>query len=93
MSYKKRLIPLWTGNLAQRRPVARFDGFSTAAFSDTGIRDVRVLRSWLVYNSILQAEFAPRRLNWNAVMGLGLATLVSASIWAVVAVALIQIWK
>jgi hypothetical protein len=92
MSYRKRLMPL-SSSMTQRRPVARFDGFPAAAMPDTEIRDIGVLRSWLLYDSILRTEFGPRRINWNAVMGLGLATLVSASIWAGVALALVQIWK
>lgn len=98
MNHKARLFPLSSNSLSrkfktQRRPVARFEDFIKSPLYNTEIRDMKLLRSWLAYDSVLEADLAPRRVNWNAVLGLGLATLVSMGIWAGVGLVFVQILK
>ena len=45
------------------------------------LEDAKFLRSWLVYDSSVDQNRTPGRLNWNAVLGLGLMTVVSSGIW------------
>jgi len=42
--------------------------------------DMQFMRSWVVYDSTLAV--GPREFRWGALLGLSLATAVSASIWA-----------
>jgi hypothetical protein len=55
--------------------------------------DAKFFRSWLVYDSVIQTNLEPRRLNWHMVLGLALATAVSASIWAGIGLMIARIWK
>ena len=50
-------------------------------------------RSWIVYDCAMQAEFAPRRFNWSLVLGLLLASAVSASIWTGMGLMIARLWK
>jgi hypothetical protein len=43
--------------------------------------DAEVFRSWLVYDSDLEAGRSTGRLNWNMVLGLALAVAVSITFW------------
>jgi hypothetical protein len=80
-----------------RRPtpwrIAPTWGHTPANLPDMNLQDVQLLRSWLVYDSVIQTSSAPRRINWNMVLGLALATAVSACIWAGMALMIAHIWK
>lgn len=47
----------------------------------------------LVHDAVVQTGPAPRRVRWNMVLGLALATAVSASIWAGVGLMIVRVWK
>ena len=53
----------------------------------------KFFRPWLVHESIVQTGPVPRRIRWNMVLGLALATAVSASIWAGVGLMIARVWK
>jgi len=82
MSYKQQLFPLSDTEQTLRQHIEHLWGHSPADLTEMDLRDLQLLRSWLVYDSIVEAGAPTRRLNWNVVLGLSLATAVSASIWA-----------
>ena len=47
----------------------------------TNVFDTKLLRSWLVYDSSLEADNTEDSTNWNTIQGLGLAVGVSAGFW------------
>jgi len=49
--------------------------------SPANLREMKFLRSWLVYDSQIESGFAHRRLNWRLVLGLAIMVTVSASFW------------
>jgi hypothetical protein len=55
--------------------------------------DVKLFRSWLVYDSNIRQGFGVRRVNWNTVRGLALATAISVGIWAGLGLMFARIWK
>jgi hypothetical protein len=55
--------------------------------------EAKFFRSWVVYDCAIQSEFAPRRFNWNLVLGLLLASAVSASIWTGMGLMIARLWK
>jgi len=61
-----------------------------SAAPPANVEGMMFFRLRVVYEPRLNTE---RRLNWNAVLGLGLATAVSVSIWAGIALAVAHIWK
>jgi hypothetical protein len=94
MSYKSQLFPLsstWEKPL--RRPIGKLWGSSPASLRDVNLRDMKLLRSWLVYDSDIQIGLAPRGVNWHMVLGLTLAGIVSAGIWAGVGLMLARLLK
>ncbi|HVI10015.1 MAG TPA: hypothetical protein VND65_17135 [Candidatus Binatia bacterium] len=76
-----------------RRRIETPWGQPSAGLTEMDLRDMQFLRSWLVYDSIMEGNAPPRRLNWHAVLGLSLATAVSASIWAGIGYALASLWN
>jgi hypothetical protein len=46
------------------------------------LEDARFFRSWLVYDSELEANRTHGYFNWNVLLGLATATLVNATGWA-----------
>jgi hypothetical protein len=48
--------------------------------------DAKFFRSWLVYDSDLDATRTRGRLNWNMIAGLGLMAVVSGAGWYGIAV-------
>jgi hypothetical protein len=57
------------------------------------LRDVQFLRSWLEYDLEFDAQLSGRRVNWNALLGLALVSVVSASFWAGLVVTLSHLLK
>ena len=54
------------------------------------LEDLRFFRTRLILEP---DDFEGRQVNWSAVWGIGLATLFSLGIWAVVAMAVAHVWK
>jgi hypothetical protein len=55
--------------------------------------EAEVFRSWLVYDSDAEAKYAQRRVNWNMLLGLGLAFSVSVSFWIGLGLVIANRWK
>ncbi len=56
-------------------------------------RDIEFVHSWSVYDSRVRPGLELPRLNWNAVLGLTAATLVSAAFWAGIGLMIVHIWR
>jgi hypothetical protein len=72
--------------------VGHLDTFSTDDLIMLELREASLVQSRLVKNSALEKNLASR-INWAAVAGLGLAAVVSVTMWACIAFALAHIWK
>jgi hypothetical protein len=55
--------------------------------------DASFFRSGLVYDSKVRPGLELPRVNWNAVLGLTLATAVSAGFWAGIGLMIAHLWK
>ncbi len=55
--------------------------------------DTNVFRSWLVYDSDLEPTRIEGRVNWNTLLGLALAVVVSVSFWLGLGTMMARIWK
>jgi hypothetical protein len=78
MSYKQSHLT-WlssTHPANMRLPIRRAWGAAPSNLLDT-----KFLRSWLVYDSSVDANKAEGATNWNAIMGLGLVAGLSAVFW------------
>jgi hypothetical protein len=87
MSYKSQLFPLSSTRekpLRQRTSRARGSSHS---------QDMKFLRSWLVHDSDLEANRTHGRVNRNVLLGLVLATAVSAGFWTGVGLMVAHVWK
>lgn len=81
MSYKQSQLT-WLSSTQPARirlPIGRAWGTEPSNLLDT-----KFLRSWLVYDSSLDADKTDGSTNWNIILGLGLAVGVSAGFWAAV---------
>jgi len=87
----KQWFPLSSTLEGLRQPIEHWWGSAPAEPTEMDLRDMQFLRSWVVYDSAI--EIPPRRLNWNAVLGLSLATAVSASIWAGIGLIIANLWN
>lgn len=47
----------------------------------SNLLDTKLLRSWLVYDSSIDADKSEGSANWNIILGLGLAVGISAGFW------------
>ena len=81
MSYKQPLLAWFSGTQPAhiRLPIRRARGAAPATVLDT-----KFLRSWLVYDSSLEAGKAGASARWNTILGLSLAVGVSAGFWVAV---------
>jgi hypothetical protein len=61
--------------------------------STVNLRDIRLLNPWIDYDSTVRPGLTSRRIRWNTVLGIGLATAVSASIWTGLVLAVARVWK
>jgi len=55
--------------------------------------NTKYFRSWLVFDSDLEITRTRRRVNWAMVLGLALATAISASFWAGVGLIMARLCK
>jgi hypothetical protein len=89
MSYKSQLFPLSsTSETPLRQRISQAWGSS-----QSNLQDIKFLRSWLVYDSELDSSRTRGRVNWNMVLGLVLATGVSAGFWTGVGLMVVHVWK
>jgi hypothetical protein len=89
MSFKSQLFPLSsTCETPLRQRASQAWGASPSS-----LQDVKFLRSWLVYDSELESSRTHGRFNWNMVLGLVLATSVSAGFWTSVGLVIAHAWK
>ena len=61
--------------------------------STVDLHDVKLLNPWFDYDANVRPGLTQRRIRWNTVFGIGLATVVSASIWTGIVMAVARIWK
>ena len=81
MSYKKSPLA-WLSSTRPaplRLPMGRAWGAAPS-----NVLDTKFLRSWLVYDSSLEAGKTGGSANWNIILGLSLAVGVSAGFWVAV---------
>jgi hypothetical protein len=89
MSYKSQLFPLSrTCETPLRQRISQVWGSSPS-----NLRDIKFLRSWFVYDSELESSRTNGRINWNMVLGLFLATGVSAGFWTGVGLMIAHAWR
>jgi hypothetical protein len=62
-------------------------------YSTVNLQDVKLLNPWIEYDSTVRPGLTSSRIRWNTVLGIGLATAVSASIWTGIVLAVTRIWK
>ena len=81
MSYKQSHLTWFSGTQPAhiRLPIRRAWGAAPA-----NVLDTKFLRSWLVYDSSLEAGQAAGSASWNTILGLSLAGGVSAGFWVAV---------
>jgi len=81
MSYKQSHLT-WLSSTPPahiRLPIRRAWGAAP-----THVLDTKFLRSWLVYDSSLEAGKTVGSANWNTILGLGLAVGLSTGFWVAV---------
>ncbi len=88
MSFKSRPLPQSVSEPSCHQPIEDSWGSSSA-----NLKDMKVLRSWLVYDSDFPRRFVPGRLNWNLILGLAAVVAVSAGFWAGVGFLVARVWK
>ena len=81
MSYKSQLSP------SHSMSIGRSWGSLPADLQDT-----RLLNPWIDYDSSVRPGMA-HSLKWNKVLGLGLATALSVSIWTGIVMVVERIWR
>lgn len=81
MSYKQSHLTWLSGTQPAhiRLPIRRAWGAASS-----NVLDTKFLRSWLVYDSSLEAGKTGGSPNWNMILGWSLAVGVSAVFWAAV---------
>ena len=89
MSYKSQLFPL---SSTRERPLRQRISQAWGS-SPSNLQDIKFLRSWLVYDSELESSRTRGRFNWNMVLGLVLASAVSAGFWTGVGLMAAYVWK
>jgi hypothetical protein len=88
MSYKSQLSQ---SGSCERMQIGPSWGMSSANLP-ANLQDIKLVSPWFDYDARVRPGLA-RRVKWNTVLGLGLATAVSASIWTGIVLAVARIWK
>lgn len=58
------------------------------------LRDMQVWRSWLELDPDEFSETGPQtKLNWNAIAGIGIATILSGAFWAGLGWMIVRLWR
>jgi hypothetical protein len=89
MSYKSKLFPL---SSTCETPLLRLIGHSWGS-STANLEDVKLLRSRFVDDCKIRTGLAPGRANWDKILGLAAAIVISASFWAGVWLTIARVWK
>jgi hypothetical protein len=55
--------------------------------------NLKLLRSWLVYDSEIQIGLPPERVLWNRWLGLALSIGISTGFWAGIGLVIARVWK
>jgi hypothetical protein len=76
----------------QPQAVGHLDTFSTEDLIMLELHEASLQRSRLVKDSAPGNNLASR-INWAAIVGLGLAAVISVSVWTGVALAITHVWK
>lgn len=88
MSYKSQLFLSSSCETPLRMPIGHSWGPSPAES-----QEMKFLRSWLVYDSEIQASLVPGRTARNIVLGQALAIAASACVWAGVGLMIARMWR
>ena len=88
MSYKSQLLQ----SSSRERMLIGPSWVSSSANLPVNLQDIKLVSPWLDYDAKVRPGLA-RRVKWNTVLGLGLATAVSASIWTGIVLAVARIWR
>lgn len=86
MGHKSELSAVSQTWLTQ--PAGCLDSLSPTELIVLELREISLLRSWLLSDSP-----HARTINWNAVLGIGFATCLSAGIWTGIGLALAHVWR
>jgi hypothetical protein len=84
MSYQS----LFVSSSRQRMSISPSWGLSPASVHET-----KLVSPWLEYDSSVRPGLAPKGSKWNAVLGIGLATAVSLSIWTGILIGMARILR
>jgi hypothetical protein len=57
------------------------------------LRDMQFWRSWLEIDSEVDETRPHSRINWNAILGLAVMTVVSSGFWAGVGFMISRVWR
>jgi hypothetical protein len=93
MSYKSQLFVVSGSRETPFRWTIHHSPESAPADLPDFLGDMEFLHSWSVYDSKVRPGLELPRVNWNAVLGLTLATVVSAGVWAGVGLMIVHIWR
>jgi hypothetical protein len=85
MSYQS----LFVSSSRQRMSISPSWGLSPANLHD----EMKLVSPWLEYDSSVRPGLAPKGSKWNAVLGIGLATAVSLSIWTGILIGMARILR
>jgi hypothetical protein len=61
--------------------------------SPTNLREIKFLRSWMVYDSAVDNGFQHHHLNWKLLFGLAIMVTVSATFWTGIGLLVARLWK
>jgi hypothetical protein len=90
MNYKLQPSPMSISSTGESRvPPPSTERWHTPAKAS----DAKFFRLRLVYHSDLETIRSHNHVNWSMMLGLALATAVSACFWAGVALMIAHIWK
>jgi hypothetical protein len=81
-----RLQPSATSSTRESLPLSEAPGAAPA-------EDAKFFRSWLVNDSDLETTRTHGRVNWNTMLGLAMAIVVSACFWAGIGLMIALVWK
>jgi hypothetical protein len=93
MSYKSQLFPVSGNRETSLRWAVHHSWESAPADLPDILREMEFLHSWSVYDSKVRPGRERPRVNWNAVLGLTAATIVSAGFWAGIGLMIVHIWR
>ena len=90
MSYRVLQLSPQSSTRISRRKIAVRESWTGAS---TNVLDMRLLPSWLEYDSEFDEDGEYDRSNWGTISGLALSVVLSASFWVGVAWIVGRFWK